>query len=157
MSRNRIGLIIVALVLVGFSGLYGYTYMQVDGASNGVLDSAELVDFQLVNLTLVPPSADLLLSYSVRNPSGLKLILSLDTDIYYGDAFVTNLEADGQVIEPNGRSTIDVTAHLEGSIIDVLRNAGGGAGWTNTGRMTFTHMMLGFVPVTVVRTGNFTR
>lgn len=151
--QTQIIIVVLGLVLIG---LYTVNYSQVNRASEAIFDNATFVELRFEGLKVMPPSAKLVAVYRVFNPTGLRLIMSLNADVYIGDSYVANLTIANEVLEPHVSSDLEILVQLEAERIGPILNQGTGSEWSIEGKVTLTNLMFGFVPVTATRTGDIT-
>ena len=101
MKKSTIAIIVVVLVGIG----YAYTYFQVKEAASNVLSSAEAVDFQLENISLLPPSADVTLYYRVYNPSAYGFTVYVKYDMYVGENYITTFIIEDEFVKAYGEGS----------------------------------------------------
>ena len=141
----------VFIILVG-GGYYGYTWNQVGQAAQDTLLSLEIYDYEIENLSLVPPSVDVNFIYQMYNPSGYSFNLTLVMDLYIGDTFISECDSSC-LVSPMSVSTISIPVHITSSVTEVISEPE--LEPALRGQVTVTHYILGLIPVTV--TENFVR
>ena len=111
--------VLIIILLIG--GGYAYTYFQVKEASENIFENAEIVDFQLENISLIPPSADLTLYFSVDNPSPYGFTYSAEIEMYIGCNYITTVQADDEYVKANAHSIITMECRIGGGDVSVLQ------------------------------------
>jgi hypothetical protein len=138
-------------VVVVFGVFYGYTYMQVSSAIDNL--TMEPSDYQLSNLSIFPPSADLTVITTVDNGSGYDMVMNINLDLYADSTYVTTFTTTDAQIKANGISHISMTCHLGSEALTALAGAADSTPRYD-GTITVTHKMLGLIPVTVTKTAS---
>lgn len=153
MTQNT--LIVAGIVIIIASLAVGYYLgsQQLNSASDQMLKEATVVSSKLENVTLAPFRGDLRVTYSVRNPTTMNIVLNVDADLYYGDVYIGHIVSSNQAIPPSTRVDVVVKTSIEGDILRAVQQ-GSGKQWLLKDEMTFTGNTLGIIPVTVMRTGN---
>ena len=128
-------------------------YWQLNDAADQMLKETTLVSTKLENATLIPLKGDLRVTYSVRNPTTMKIVVNMDADLYYGDVYIGHVVSNNQVIPPSARTEVVVTTKIQGDLLKAIQQ-GTGKTWLLKGTMTFTDSALGILPVTVTKTGD---
>jgi len=128
-------------------------YRQLNDAADQMLKETTLVSTKLENATLIPLKGDLRVTYSVRNPTTMRIVLNMDADLYYGDVYIGHVVSNDQVIPPSARTDVVVTTQIQGDLLKAIQQ-GTGKPWLLKGTMTFTGSALGIFPVTVTKTGD---
>ena len=146
--------VVAAIIVFSFVGGYYLGYRQLSDATDQMLKEAMVVSTKLENVTLIPFQGDLRAIYSVRNPVAMSIVLNMDADLYYGDVYIGHVVSSNQVIPPSARVDVVVRTAIQGDILRAVQQ-GSGRIWLLRGAMTFTGNALGFIPVTVTKTGDF--
>jgi hypothetical protein len=152
LKRNSLIAVGVVIVIVGLVGGYYLGYQQLNMAADQMLKDATVISTKLENVTLVPFKGDLRVTYSVRNPIAMNIVLNMDADLYYGDVYIGHVVSNNQAVPPSARVDVVVKTAIEGDVLKAVQQ-GSGKQWLLKDAMTFTGSVLGFVPVTVIRTG----
>jgi len=153
LKQNTLIVAGVIVIVVGLAGGYFLGYWQLNDAADQMLKETTLVSTKLENATLIPLKGDLRLTYSVRNPTTMKIVLNMDADLYYGDVYIGHVVSNNQVIPPSARTEVVVTTKIQGDLLKAIQQ-GTGKTWLLKGTMTFTDSALGILPVTVTKTGD---
>ena len=82
MEMNKKILIVIVLIVV-FAGFYGLMYFRVQEASSELFDSMEVTDISLLDYTIEPPSADLLIVWEGYNPSNFNFKISISCFAFF--------------------------------------------------------------------------
>jgi LEA14-like dessication related protein len=143
---------VIVIIFVGVIGGYYIGFKQVNETADQMLDEVTLVSTKLENVTLLPFTGDLRITYSVRNPATMRIVLNMDADLYYGDVYVGHAVSNEQVVEPESRSDVVVKTSIEGELLKAIQ-LGAGKSWVLKGTMKFTGFVLGLIPITTTRTG----
>ncbi len=151
MKQNQLAAAVI-IVILGVMGGYYLGYRQVDEAAAQMFREATIVSTKVENVTLLPFSADLRVTYSVRNPTDTRIILNMDADLYHGDVYVGHVTSSEQTINPLTRSDVIVKTNIKGDIVKAIQQ-GTGKSWQIKGTMKFTGYLLGVIPVTSTKTG----
>lgn len=149
--RTPAVLIIILLIVGG----YAYTYFQVKEASENIFENAEIVDFQLENISLIPPSADLTLYFSVDNPSPYGFTYSAEIEMYIGCNYITTVQADDEYVKANAHSIITMECRIGGGDVSVLQR-------THVDdpivvyevHMVVNYKIFGIIPITIIESSS---
>ena len=152
LKQNTLLVIGVIIITAGFAGGYYLSYSQLSNAADVMFEEATVVSTKLENVTLIPFKGDLRMTYSVRNPTEMEIVLNMDADLYYGDAFVGHVVSTDQVLPPSTRTDFVVKTSIEGALAEVFEQ-GSGKSWSLEGTTKFSGSAFGFIPVTVTKTG----
>lgn len=147
MNKKLVAVPIIVLAIVAAS--YFALKAQVTAAVNETIESLEFVDFKLENTSLIPLSATIVLIGTVENPSNFQMTISMDADLYLGDAYITTLTMQDENIRANGKSTIEMRVKLGSSEIETFvekQYEGGEPKWNGTVKAKTTAY---FIPITV--------
>ena len=151
MKQNQLAAAAIVMVLSVIGGYY-LGYRQVDEATDQMFREATITSTKIQNVTLLPFSADIRVTYSVRNSIDTRIILNMDADLYHGDVYVGHVTSSEQTINPGNRSDVIVKTSIEGDVVKAIQQ-GSGKSWQLRGTMTFTGYLLGIMPVTSTKTG----
>jgi hypothetical protein len=152
LKRNSLIAVSVVVAIIGLVGGYYLGYQQLSTAADQMLKDATVVSTRLENVTLVPFRGDLRVTYSVRNPVAMNIVLNMDADLYYGDVYIGHVVSSNQAVAPSTRVDVVVKTAIEGDILRAVQQ-GSGKAWLLKDSMTFTGTALVFIPVTVTRKG----
>jgi hypothetical protein len=146
--RNRVLFALVAAVVVA-GGSYLYIQGQVSEAVDGL--TVEYSGLRVTGFSLLPFEVNLTLTYTVTNPSGMDLLLSMDGSLLFGETAVTPVHVSRQPVGAGGSSDVEVEVSLTGSILQAVGDYEEGDEYRLEGTLTATHRFAGLVPVTVSR------
>lgn len=152
MKQNQLLTIAIVIIVVGILGGYYFSLKQLNDAADQMLDEVTTVSTKLENVTLLPFTGGLRITYSIRNPATMKIVLNMDADLYYGDVYVGHVVSNEQVVEPETRSDVVVKTRIEGELLKAIQQ-GAGKPWVLKGSMRFTGFLLNMIPITTTRTG----
>jgi len=145
MKKSTIAIIIVVLVGLG----YAYTYFQVKEAAIAVFENAEIIDYELENISLIPPSADLTVYFRIFNPSSFGFSYSGETEIYIDDTFIATFVVEDEFIKADGESIIPSTVSISGGVLTLLESIIGDPVYRYEVRMEINHKIFGILPITI--------
>jgi hypothetical protein len=140
------------IIIVGLIGGYYISFKQLNETADQMLDEVTIVSTKLENVTLLPFTGDLRITYSVRNPASIRIMLNMDADLYYGDVYVGHVISNEQTVTPETRSNVVVKTNIEGELLKAIQQ-GAGKPWVLKGTMKFTGFVLDLIPITTTRTG----
>ena len=146
--RNRVLLALVAAAVVG-GGSYIYVQGQLSDAVDGL--NVEYSGLRVTGFSLIPFEVNLTLTYTVTNPSGMDLLLSMDGSLLFGETAVSPVQVSQQPVEARGSSDVEVEVSLTGAILGAMGDYEEGDQYRLEGTLTATHRFAGLVPVTVTR------
>lgn len=109
----------------------------------------DLTDFSIDRLSVIPPEAEITLTYTVSNPSDTPLKIAIDGLVYYGDIVITPVIVEEQMIPANGNDTIGAQITLNSTLLESIRNPENQDNYSLKGTLTGTGKYLGVIPVTV--------
>ena len=141
--------IVVLFVIVLIGGGYAYTYIQVKEASEKIFEDAEIVNYQIENISLIPPSADLTLYFSVDNPTSYGFTYSAEIELYIGDTYISTFQVDNEYIRANSESIIPVECRIGGGALQLLQNLVGDPVYRFEGSSEILYKILGIIPITI--------
>jgi len=147
-TRNRVLLALVAAAVVA-----GGSYIYVQGQVSDAVDrlTVEYSGLRVTGFSILPFHVNLTLTYTVANPSGMDLALSMDGSLLFGEAVVTPVHVAQQMVKAGGSSDVDVGVSLTGAILGAIGDYEEGDQYRLEGTLTATHRFAGLVPVTVTR------
>ena len=140
--------VLIIILLIG--GGYAYTYFQVKEASENIFENAEIVDFQLENISLIPPSADLTLYFSVDNPSPYGFTYSAEIEMYIGCNYITTVQADDEFVKANAHSIITMECRIGGLDVSLLQAYVGDPILIYEVHMVVNYKIFGIIPITII-------
>jgi len=108
------------IIVVSFIGLYFYAHWSFNNTVTDIMSTIEFIDFRLEDLSLLPPSATLIMTCSVYNPSNNPVTLSMDVEFYIENEYITSIKADDEIIQSKGKSAIDLRILLGSNAIDKI-------------------------------------
>ncbi len=146
MRNSAVGLVVV-LVLIG--GGYAYTYFQVKEASSKIFENAEVVNFQIENISLIPPSADLTLYFSVDNPTSYGFTYSVEIELYIDENYISTLQVDNEYIRANSESIIPMECRIGGDVLQLLQSFVGDPIYRYEGHAEIIYKIFGIIPITI--------
>jgi len=140
-----IGTILVIVVLG--SGIY-ISHQKIMEGGEAVLESWRNQEptIEIVGLSLLPPSADLEIIYTIDNPSEHSFTLIIDASLFINDKFIDNIDVE-QEVRANGRTPVIIDLHLGGSIIAEMTDPD--AEYEIEGKKSLTTKMFGLIPITI--------
>ena len=146
--RNRALIVLVAAVVVA-----GGSYLYVQGQLSEAVDSltVEYSGLQVTGFSLIPFQVNLTLTYTVTNPSGMDLSLSMEGSLLFGETTVSPVHVSQQQVEAGGSSDVEVDVSLIGAILQAIGDYEEGDEYRLEGTLTATHRFIGLVPITVSR------
>jgi len=139
----------VIFILLLMGGGYVYTYFQVKEVASSIFENAEVVDFQLENISLIPPSADLTLYFSVDNPSPYGFTYSAEIEMYVGDNYITTFQIDDEYIKANAESIIPMECRIGGGAISLLQTIVGDPIIRYEAHNVVNYKIFGIIPLTI--------
>ena len=145
--RSSAVYVIVVLVLIG--GGYVYTYFQVKEASSRIFEDAEVVNFQIDNISLIPPSAGLTLYFSVDNPTSYGFTYSAEIEVYIDDNYISTLQVDNEYIRANSESIISMECRIGGNVLQLLQSIVGDPVYRYEGHADVMYKIFGMIPITI--------
>ena len=144
--------VLIIILLIG--GGYAYTYFQVKEASENIFENAEKVDFQLENISLIPPSADLTLYFSVDNPSPYGFTYSAEIEMYIGFNYITTVQADDEFVKANAHSIITMECRIGGLDVSLLQAYVGDPILIYEVHMVVNYKIFGIIPITIIESSS---
>jgi hypothetical protein len=132
-----------------FGGGYAYTYFQVKDAASNIFSNAEVVDLQIENIGLIPPSADLTLYIRVYNPSGYGFTYSAKIELYIGDNYFTTFQVEDEFIKANEESIAPITCKIGGGALSLLNSIIGDPVYRYEAQMEVIYKIFGIIPITI--------
>jgi hypothetical protein len=145
--RSSAVVFIIVLVLIG--GGYAYTYFQVKEASSKIFEDAEVVNFQIENISLIPPSADLTLYFSVDNPTSYGFTYSVEIELYIGNNYISTFQVDNEYIRANSESIIPMECRIGGGALQLLQSIVGDPVYRYEGHAEIIYKIFGIIPITI--------
>ena len=111
----------------------------------------KLIDVELLEYSLIPPSADIELVYNVSNPTEYDLSVELEFDSYLGDSYLNSYSSKSQFLTAYSSSKIvvrtKVGANILTAFISNLDRLGDEDIYYNNGTIRVTHELWGIIPV----------
>lgn len=145
-NQNRI-LIAFIIVAVLFGGVYYVGQQEVKDAVEQL--EMDISDFSIDSLSVIPPEAEITLTYTVFNPSDTRLEIAIDGLVYYGDIVITPVIVEEQMIPANGSETIGAQITLNSTLLESIGNPENQGNYSLNGTLTATGQYMGVLPVTV--------
>lgn len=139
--------VLVFVIILGI-GLYGYaTYDLANRALNSI--NFKNAKFQIINISLFPPSATVRLTGSIDNPSSEDIYVSGKIDYYSKGVFITSFIINNQLIHSHTNSMINTDSTITaGSIISIIQSSGT---YTYQGYIEARYTILGFIQMKTTR------
>jgi len=141
--------IVILFVIVLIGGGYAYTYLQVKEASSRILENAEIVNYEIENISLIPPSADLTLYFSVDNPTSYGFTYSAEIELYVDDTYISTFQVDNQYIRANSESIIPTECRIGGGALQLLQSIIGDPVYRLEGSVEILYKIFGIIPITI--------
>lgn len=127
-SRKGLKGLIVAVVLIAIVfGVIASTYFMADAFITGAINSctATSTDYEITNITLIPPSFDMQGALVIRNPSDVGLHLNrFEADIFieYSDTIYTlgSVDVSDRSLPSGGYISVPIALHAGANVVDFL-------------------------------------
>jgi hypothetical protein len=145
-NQNRILIPIIVLSLV-IGGFYYVGQQQVK--ESVALLELHFSDFRVSRLSLIPPEIDIIILYTVTNPSELSMEMSMDGAIYYGETQITPITVSRRRIPANGNSEIEAQISLNGTLLQVIGDPENIGNYSLEGSLTVTSQYMGLLPISI--------
>jgi hypothetical protein len=137
---------VALVVVILFVGMYGYaTYDLANRALNSI--TAENAKFQIINISLLPPSITVRLTAYINNPSSEDIYISGKIDYYSKGVYITTFNINNQLIRALSSSIINIDSQITaGTLISMLQSGGT---YTHRGYIEARYTILGFIQLKV--------
>jgi len=109
---------IILISIFGFFILVGLEYTHITNSLYAL--EFETIDFALKDVSILPPSATLLVIYEIKNPTNVKFEMMWDVDIYVGETYITTLKSDIETIRAKDTSRFITEAHISSSTLGLM-------------------------------------
>lgn len=116
--------LIVLLVLVFPIALYGYGYMKTSEVLNKVVESIEVSGFKVMDVSIIPPSIELKVTLTVRNPTDTSIVLqSVYLEVFLEEFKLGEITVAGKPLPSGAVTTLDGLMRIEaGTVLAAVRS-----------------------------------
>lgn len=112
-------LILLVLLIVGFPvALYGYGYVKTAEVLNKSLETMHVSGFKVLDVSLLPPSAEVMITLTVENPTDTSITLqSVYLEVFLEDVKLGEVTTVGKPLPSKGIATLEGVMHIRAGII----------------------------------------
>jgi len=114
--------LIVLLVLAFPIALYGY--MKTSEVLNKVVESIEVSGFKVMDVSIIPPSIELKVTLTVRNPTDTSIVLqSVYLEVFLEEFKLGEITVAGKPLPSGAVTTLDGLMRIEaGTVLAAVRS-----------------------------------
>lgn len=116
-------LVIVILVIGSLVGMYLYADNALDNALSRSFETIYVSDLQITDLSLLPPSADCVVEFTITNPTDIDIRLKrVYLDIWIDGISIGTLNANDKPLPSGGSTVLTCTLHIGSEALNVIWN-----------------------------------
>ncbi|MEM2848993.1 MAG: LEA type 2 family protein [Candidatus Bathyarchaeia archaeon] len=118
-------LVLIVLLVVGFpAGLYGYGYVKTTEALNRSLETMEVSGFKVLDVSLLPLSAEAKITLTIGNPTDTSITLqSVYLEVFLEDVKLGEVTTVGKPLPSKGVATLEGVMYIRaGTVLTAIRD-----------------------------------
>ena len=145
-------IVIPIVILVVIMGAFGYSYVKTSADLQTAADSTYKtmgLDYRISNLSLFPPSADMIVLFNLNNPSAYDLDITVEFTMFYDETVLVPIK--GSISLPAGKSGVLECSpfHLGSETVSKMNEKGK---ITTSATIVATTKVWGMFPVSYTKT-----